>query len=71
MSTNPTAAEIAAAIRDGSFYSKVSRMGIWAQGVGRMADNPRALLVILTDEPSDDDIRSLHDHMKKWVGKGK
>lgn len=36
------------------------------QGVGRIADNPRALLVILSAEPSDDDLRSMHDFLREW-----
>lgn len=41
----------------------------WKQyinGVGRMPDNDRAALVMLKFNPSDDDLRSLHDHMKEW-----
>lgn len=34
--------------------------GLRARGVGRVADEPRALLVLLTDIPGDDDIRALH-----------
>lgn len=35
--------------------------GLRARGVGRVADEPRALLVLLTEIPGDDDIRVLHD----------
>lgn len=35
--------------------------GLRARGVGRVADEPRALLVLLTGIPADDDIRALHD----------
>lgn len=35
--------------------------GIRALGVGHVGDNPRALIVTLTDPPGDDDIRALHD----------
>lgn len=32
-----------------------------ARGVGRVGDEPRALLVLLTGIPGDDDIRALHN----------
>ena len=35
-------------------------------GVGRMADNERALSLILTDAPSDDDLRAIHEHLRGW-----
>src|SRR5260221_759265 len=41
-----------------------------ARGVGRVADEPRALLVLLTDIPGDDDIRALHEwlvHRTAWL----
>lgn len=36
------------------------------RGVGRVADEPRALLVALTERPSDDDIRALHEYLRGW-----
>lgn len=36
-----------------------------ALGVGRVADNPRALLVALSDEPSDDDIRRIYERLRR------
>lgn len=36
------------------------------RGVGRMADEPRALLVALSERPTDDDIRSLHEFLRGW-----
>jgi hypothetical protein len=34
------------------------------RGVSRMGDNPKALLVCFDREPSDDDIRALHEALK-------
>lgn len=36
------------------------------RGVGRTADEPRALLVLLTERPTDDEIRSLHEFLRGW-----
>lgn len=36
------------------------------RGVGRDAGEPRALLVMLTERPTDDDIRSLHEFLRGW-----
>lgn len=36
------------------------------RGVGRDAEEPRALLVMLTERPTDDDIRSLHEFLRGW-----
>lgn len=36
-------------------------------GVGRMADNPRAVLITLNRDVSDDDIRALPD-LLRWYG---
>jgi len=36
------------------------------RGVGRVADEPRALLVLLTDVPTDNQLRELHDYMRDW-----
>ncbi len=35
-------------------------------GVGRISENSKALLVALTREPTDDDMRSLHDFLREW-----
>lgn len=40
------------------------------RGVGRVADEPRALLVLLSDIPTDDDLRVFHDHSKEWRSHG-
>lgn len=40
------------------------------RGVGRMADEPRALLVCLTDVPSDHELRSFHDFVEGWTPLG-
>ena len=34
---------------------------IRVRGVGRVADEPRALLLLLTERPTDDEIRALHE----------
>lgn len=36
------------------------------RGVGRTTDEPRALLVLLTERPTDDEIRSLHEYLRGW-----
>jgi hypothetical protein len=36
------------------------------RGVGRVADEPRALLVMLTERPTDDELRSMHDFLRDW-----
>ncbi len=37
------------------------------RGVGRVADEPRALLLVLNERPTDDEIRALHDHLSEVV----
>jgi len=36
------------------------------RGVGRVSDEPRALLVLLTEQPTDDELRSLHEFLREW-----
>lgn len=36
------------------------------RGVGRVADEPRALLIAMTERATDDEIRSLHDFIREW-----
>lgn len=36
------------------------------RGVGRTVDEPRALLVLLTERPTDDELRSLHEFLRDW-----
>ena len=36
------------------------------RGVGRIATEPRSLLVLLDERPTDDDIRSLHEFLRGW-----
>jgi hypothetical protein len=36
------------------------------RGVGRVGDEPRSVLVCLTDIPSDHWIRSFHDAVRDW-----
>lgn len=40
------------------------------KGVSRVADNSRALLLSLLVEPTDDEIRSLHDFLRNWAPHG-
>lgn len=40
---------------------------IRVRGVGRVADEPRALLLALNERPTDDEIRALHDHLSEVV----
>lgn len=35
-------------------------------GVGRMADNDRAALVMLAQPLTDDQLRGLHDYLRGW-----
>ncbi len=44
--------------------------GLRVRGVGRVADEPRALLVMLTGIPTDDDLRSLDDFLRGWPLRG-
>lgn len=37
------------------------------RGVGRVADEPRALLLMLNERPTDDEIRALHGHLSEVV----
>lgn len=43
-----------------------ARSPITVRGAGRVADEPRAVLVLLTDIPTDDNLRSIHDHLRLW-----
>lgn len=46
--------------------SHPSRKPPRVRGVGRMADEPRALLVLLTEIPTDDELRSMHEFLRAW-----
>lgn len=35
-------------------------------GVGRMADNPKFVLIGLSQVPSDNDLRTLHEFLRAW-----
>lgn len=35
------------------------------RGVGRVADEPRALLVLLNERPTDDELREIHEHLRE------
>ena len=39
---------------------------IKVRGVGRVADEPRALLVLLDEIPTDDELRNLHETLRHW-----
>ncbi len=43
-----------------------SRQPPRVRGVGREADNPRAILVSLTEIPTDDELRSFHEFLRGW-----
>lgn len=34
------------------------------RGIGRVADEPRALILMLDERPTDDEMRALHDHLR-------
>lgn len=36
------------------------------RGVGRVSDEPRALLIALSERPTDDEMRSLHEYLRGW-----
>ncbi len=40
--------------------------GIKVQGVSRMADNERALLISLSGRPDDGQVRGLHEFLRHW-----
>ena len=37
------------------------------RGVGRVADEPRAIMVMLTDIPTDDEMRDIHEYVRRAV----
>ena len=37
-----------------------------ARGVGRVLDEPRAIMVHFSDIPSDDEMRDFHDFVRDW-----
>lgn len=39
---------------------------IRVRGVGRISDEPRAMLILLTERPTDDEIRSMHEYLRGW-----
>ncbi len=38
------------------------------RGVGRSAEEPRAIILAMTDVPTDDELRELHDLLRHWRG---
>ena len=44
----------------------LSAPALRVRGVGRVTDEPRALLVLLTDVPTDNQLREMHDYMREW-----
>ena len=55
--------KIARDIREGVF-PKMSEQKV--QGISRMSDDKRALIIHLSVEPTDDEIRSIHDYLREW-----
>jgi hypothetical protein len=47
---------------------KPPRERVKVRGVGRDKDDDRTFLVITSAKLTDDDLRSLHDHLGKWRG---
>lgn len=39
---------------------------LMSRSVGRIHEEPRAVLVLLTERPTDDEIRSISEHMRAW-----
>ena len=63
---------IARDMREGRFPERSSRQrvdaGLPIVGVSRMFDNPKALLLMLTRVPTDDEIRAIHAALAKQGG---
>lgn len=38
------------------------------RGIGRVADEPRAVILAMTDIATDDELRALHDLLRHWRG---
>lgn len=55
--------KIARDMREGVFPRKSEQK---VQGISRMADNNQALLISMAVEPTDDEIRELHDYLREW-----
>lgn len=36
------------------------------RGVGRVEDEPRAVLVMLNEQPTDDELRNIHEFLRSW-----
>lgn len=49
-----------------SGYTRVESAPSKVMGVGRMADNDRAVLVMLKQQPTDDELRGLHQFLRGW-----
>jgi len=39
---------------------------IRVQGIMRRPEYPHALVVLLTDVPTDDEMRDMHEHLRFW-----
>lgn len=39
---------------------------IKVRGVGRVSDEPRAMLVLLNERPTDDELRDFHEFIRAW-----
>lgn len=46
-------------------------MNVRVRGVGRVPGEPRALMLMLSDVPTDDDMRAIHDHLLVWQDHGR
>ncbi len=50
----------------GEVQEKVGARPMRVDGVGRMADNPKCVLLGLSQTASDNDLRSLHEFLRLW-----
>lgn len=63
------AAPAQAAQSAGEVEGKKINLSTYAWGVSRMGDNPKAVLVSFRSEPSDDDLRTLHEALRPSSGR--
>ena len=45
-------------------------VALQVRGVGRIADEPRAVMVMLNERPTNGEIRAFHDLIRDWRSSG-
>ncbi|HCA6729128.1 TPA: hypothetical protein MX491_000162 [Pseudomonas aeruginosa] len=58
------AAELATAFEDGKFVAKAQHSAPEVSGIGRDTGHPRAVVLYLHKEPTDDDLRAIQDGLR-------